>query len=170
MQMTTSTLYSLRYSDVRTYIAASLFVVGNILLPQLLHVIPDGGVTWLPIYFFTLVGAFKFGWRAGLLMAVASPVVNSVLFGMPAAAVVPAIIMKSVLLALFAGWAATRFRKATLWLLAAVVLGYQTLGAAGEWIMTGDLYAALQDFRVGIPGMLLQVFGGWSVINWLLKD
>lgn len=78
--MTTSTLYSLRYSDVRTYIAASLFVVGNILLPQLLHVIPDGGVTWLPIYFFTLVGAFKFGWRAGLLMAVASPVVNSVLF------------------------------------------------------------------------------------------
>lgn len=168
--MTTSTLYSLRYSDVRTYIAASLFVVGNILLPQLLHVIPDGGVTWLPIYFFTLVGAFKFGWRAGLLMAVASPVVNSVLFGMPAAAVVPAIIMKSVLLALFAGWAATRFRKATLWLLAAVVLGYQTLGAAGEWIMTGDLYAALQDFRVGIPGMLLQVFGGWSVINWLLKD
>lgn len=78
--------------------------------------------------------------------------------------------MKSVLLALFAGWAATRFRKATLWLLAAVVLGYQTLGAAGEWIMTGDLYAALQDFRVGIPGMLLQVFGGWSVINWLLKD
>lgn len=82
--MTTSTLYSLRYSDVRTYIAASLFVVGNILLPQLLHVIPDGGVTWLPIYFFTLVGAFKFGWRAGLLMAVASPVVNSVLFGMPA--------------------------------------------------------------------------------------
>lgn len=168
--MTTSTLYSLRYSDVRTYIAASLFVVGNILLPQLLHVIPDGGVTWLPIYFFTLVGAFKFGWRAGLLTAVASPVVNSVLFGMPAAAVVPAIIMKSVLLALFAGWAATRFRKATLWLLAAVVLGYQTLGTAGEWIMTGDLYAALQDFRVGIPGMLLQVFGGWSVINWLLKD
>lgn len=168
--MTTSTLYSLRYSDVRTYIAASLFVVGNILLPQLLHVIPDGGVTWLPIYFFTLVGAFKFGWRAGLLTAVASPVVNSVLFGMPAAAVVPAIIMKSVLLALFAGWAASRFRKATLWLLAAVVLGYQTLGTAGEWIMTGDLYAALQDFRVGIPGMLLQVFGGWSVINWLLKD
>ena len=168
--MTTSTLYSLRYSDVRTYITAALFVIGNIMLPQLLHVIPAGGVTWLPIYFFTLVGACKFGWRAGLLTAIASPVVNSMLFGMPAVEVVPAIVMKSVLLALIAGVAAARLHKATLWMLAAVVLGYQTLGTIGEWIMTGDPYAALQDFRIGIPGMLLQVFGGWIVINRLLND
>ncbi|MDE7073952.1 MAG: ECF transporter S component, partial [Odoribacter sp.] len=58
-------LYSLEYDNVRTYRAAALFIVGNILLPQLCHLVPQGGITWLPIYFFTLVGAYKYGWRVG---------------------------------------------------------------------------------------------------------
>ena len=45
-------LYSLPYSNVKTYGAALLFVVGNIALPQLFHLVPQGGMTWLPIYFF----------------------------------------------------------------------------------------------------------------------
>lgn len=38
---------------------------------------------FLPIYFFTLVAAFRCGWKVGLLTAVLSPVVNCLLFGMP---------------------------------------------------------------------------------------
>lgn len=72
-----------------------------------------------------------------------------------------------VLLAVCAGYAAQRFHKASLALLAAVVLAYQLLGTAGEWIMKSDFYAACQDFRIGLPGMLLQIFGGWLVINKL---
>ena len=144
---------------------AALFAMGNIVLPQLFHTIHMGGPTWLPIYFFTLVGAYKYGWRVGLLTAVVSPLVNSALFGMPAAAVLPAILLKSVLLALFAGLAAARYRKASLLLLAAVVAAYQVVGSLGEWAMTGSLSAALQDFRMGIPGMLVQVFGGWLFVN-----
>ncbi|MDE5761733.1 MAG: ECF transporter S component, partial [Bacteroides sp.] len=97
-------LYALDYSDAKTYLAASLFVLGNIALPQLFHLVPQGGVTWLPIYFFTLIGAYKFGWKVGLLTAVLSPVLNSWLFGMPLPAVLPAILLKSVLLAIAAGW------------------------------------------------------------------
>jgi len=99
---TTVKLYSLPYRSVKTYLAASLFALGNIVLPQLFHLMPQGGVTWLPIYFFTLVGAYKYGWRVGLLTAVLSPLVNSALFGMPAVAGLPAILLKSVLLALIA--------------------------------------------------------------------
>lgn len=62
---TTVKLYSLEYSDVKTYLATSLFVLGNIALPQIFHLIPQGGITWLPIYFFTLVGAYKYGWKVG---------------------------------------------------------------------------------------------------------
>lgn len=76
-------LYSYGYNEARTYWLAVLFALGNLLLPQLFHLVPNGGMTWLPIYFFTLVGAFKYGWRVGLLTAIASPLVNSVLFGMP---------------------------------------------------------------------------------------
>ena len=100
---TTLRLYSFNYTEARTYLAAALFVAGNIVLPQIFHLVPNGGMTWLPIYFFTLVGAYKYGWKVGLLTAVLSPVVNSLLFGMPAPAVVPAIMLKSSLLAIAAG-------------------------------------------------------------------
>ena len=70
---TTVKLYTLGYSRVKTYVTALLFVTGNIVLPQLFHLVPQGGVTWLPIYFFTLVGAYKYGWETadGRTLAVA---------------------------------------------------------------------------------------------------
>ena len=93
METTAVKLYSLDYRDAKTYLAAALFVAGNIVLPQICHAVPQGGLRWLPIYFFTLVGAYKYGWRVGLLTAVLSPLVNSALFGMPAAAALPAILL-----------------------------------------------------------------------------
>lgn len=169
MQTPTLKLYSLGYSDAKTYLAALLFVIGNIVLPQLCHLMPHGGMTWLPIYFFTLVGAYKYGWRVGLLTAVASPVVNSLLFGMPMPAALPAILLKSLLLAAFAGLAASRFNRVSLVLLIGVVLSYQAVGTLGEWAMKGDFYLAVQDFRIGVPGMLFQVFGGWGFLHMLKK-
>ena len=100
--LTTTRLQSLPFRSSKTYVTAALFIIGNILLPQLFHLVPQGGVTWLPIYFFTLVGAYMYGWRVGLLVALASPLINSVLFGMPAVNALPAIIMKSTLLAAMA--------------------------------------------------------------------
>lgn len=165
MQTTTVKLYQWGYDEARTYLAASIFMLGNIVLPQLFHLVPQGGVTWLPIYFFTLVGSYKYGWRVGLLTAVLSPLVNSVLFGMPPATALPAILMKSVLLAMTCGLVASRFRKVSIKLLVLVVLSYQIVGTLGEWAMKGDFLLAIQDFRIGIPGMLLQVFGGWVLIK-----
>ena len=63
---TSAKLYSLSFSNVKTYLFAFLFVAGNIALPQLCHLVPMGGPTLLPIYFFTLIAAYKFGFRVGL--------------------------------------------------------------------------------------------------------
>lgn len=161
-------LYTLSYSEVKTYWMALLFVAGNIALPQLCHLVPQGGLTWLPIYFFTLVGAYKYGWKVGLLTAIISPLVNSMIFGMPAQSMLPAILMKSTLLAFAAGWMAQKYGKVTLLSLLSVVLAYQCVGTLGEWIMTGSFHTAIQDFRIGLPGMALQVFGGYAVLR--IKD
>lgn len=100
IQMETSAkLYSLPFGNVKTYLFALLFVAGNIALPQLCHLVPAGGPTLLPIYFFTLIAAYKYGFKVGLLTALLSPVINHLLFAMPAAAVLPAILIKSGLLA-----------------------------------------------------------------------
>ncbi len=165
---TTVKLYALDYSNAKTYLAASLFVVGNIALPQLFHLIPQGGMMWLPIYFFTLVGAYKYGWKVGVLTAILSPLLNSLFFGMPASAVLPAILLKSILLAAAAGYAAHRYRSISLPILVLVVLAYQIPGTLGEWALTGSLSAAFQDFRLGLPGMALQVLGGYGFIKYLI--
>lgn len=115
------------------------------------------------------VGAYKYGWRTGLLTALASPLVNAALFGMPAVTALPAILVKSALLAGAAGYAARRFNRVSVALLAAVVLFYQIVGSAGEWALTGSFTAAVQDFRIGIPGMLLQVFGGYLFIKYVIR-
>ena len=57
METTAVKLYSTGYREAKTYLAAALFVAGNIVLPQICHLVPQGGLRWLPIYFFTLVGA-----------------------------------------------------------------------------------------------------------------
>lgn len=159
-------LHSLSFGSVRTYLTALLLIAGNVALPQLFHMVPQGGLTWLPIYFFTLVGAWIYGWRVGVLTALLSPVVNSLLFGMPPVAALPAIMLKSTLLAVFAGYAASRSRRVSLPALAAVVLAYQCVGTLGEWMLKGDFILACQDFRIGVPGMLLQIFGGMLIIRY----
>lgn len=162
-------LYNFGYSEIRTYLVASLFILGNIIVPQLFHFIPQGGLIFLPIYFFTLVGAYKYGWKVGLLTAILSPVINSLMFGMPTATVLPAILLKSTILAFTAGFFASRFNKAALWQLMVVVLSYQVIGTLGEWALKSDFMLAIQDFRIGIPGMLMQIIGGWFVINYLIR-
>ena len=162
-------LYSLGWREIRTYMFALLFIAGNIVLPQLCHMIPQGGLILLPIYFFTLIAAYKFGFKVGLLTAILSPLINSALFGMPPVASLPIIMIKGVLLAGAAAWVANRSKGASLLALIAVVLGYQLVGGLIEWAMTGSLASALQDWKLGYPGMILQAVGGWLVLNYLWR-
>ena len=162
-------LYSLGWREMRTYMFALLFIAGNIILPQLCHLYPQGGLILLPIYFFTLIAAYKFGFRVGLLTAVLSPLINSALFGMPPVAALPIIMIKGVLLAGAAAWMANKSKGASLLALIGVVLAYQLVGGVIEWAMTGSIASALQDWKLGWPGMVLQAVGGWLVLKYLLR-
>jgi hypothetical protein len=162
-------LYSYNFSSAKTYLFATLFVVGNIVIPQLAHLIPQGGFIFLPIYFFTLIAAYKYGLKVGLLTAILSPVINHLLFGMPPMAVLPSILVKSVLLAGVAAYLARRSNAVTLVNLVLAVLFYQVAGTLLEWALVRDFMVAIQDFRIGIPGMLLQIFGGFGLLKAIEK-
>lgn len=170
MEATAVKLYTLDAKSYKTYLFASLFIAGNILLPQLFHLVNLGGKIFLPIYFFTLIAAYKYGWKVGVITAIMSPLANSVLFGMPVAAILPAIITKSVLLALSAGFFAHHFKTVSILLLVGVVLSYQIAGTLIEWAIVRDFAVAVSDFRIGVPGMLLQVFGGYLFIKYLIRN
>ena len=139
---TTVKLYSLNFRQAKTYWFTLLFVAGNLILPQLCHLIPQGGLILLPIYFFTLIAAYKFGIRVGLLTAVLSPL---------------------------AAMAARYLKSVSLLAMVAVVLAYQIIGSLFEWVLTGSFLTAMQDFRLGVPGMLLQIIAGYALLKWLAK-
>ncbi len=166
---TSAKLYSLNYSNVKTYLFALLFIAGNIVLPQLCHLTPYGGPTLLPIYFFTLVAGYKYGFRVGLLTAILSPVINHLLFAMPSEAALPVILIKSTLLAGASALAARTLKSVSLLGVLGVVLSYQIIGTAFEWAILGNFHAAVQDFRTGIPGMLIQWFGGYALLKAIAK-
>ena len=158
-------IYNYGLNEIKTYLFVFLFVAGNMILPQLCHLIPNGGKIFLPIYFFTLIASYKYGVKVGLMTAVLSPVLNSLLFGMPALAVLPAILTKSVVLALAASFVANKTHKISIVNLLIVVLTYQCVGTLAEWAMTSSFYVAIQDFRLGIPGMILQLFGTYLLVT-----
>jgi hypothetical protein len=166
---TTLKLYSLSYKETRTYLFSLIFIAGNIVLPQICHLLPNGGLMWLPIYFFTLIAAYKYGIGVGLLTAVASPLVNSLLFGMPPVGALPVIIIKSVLLAVGAAYAARISGKVSLLAIAAAVMAYQVVGMLVEWAIVADFFKALKDFRIGYPGLLVQIFAGYAVLKAMVK-
>ena len=109
--ITTAKLNYLSLGNTKTYVLASLFVLGNLVFPQLAHLIPQGGLILLPIYFFTLIAAYKYGFFVGMLTAIFSPLINSLLFAMPPVAVLPAIMIKSIVLVIAASLAAKHFGK-----------------------------------------------------------
>lgn len=166
---TTAKLYSLSLNNTKTYLFATVFIVGNLLLPQLAHLVPQGGFIFLPIYFFTLIAAYKYGIHVGLLTAILSPLANSLIFGMPPVAVLPAIMIKSAILAVAAAIAAKHFGKVSLIGILLAILAYQIIGTGIEWAMTQNFMVAVQDFRLGVPGMLIQLIGGYLVLKALAK-
>ena len=160
-------LYVLNYDEVKTYLWAAVFVACNMVLPQLFHLIPQGGIIFSPLSLVILVGAYKFGWKTGLLAAVLSPVVNHFAFGMPQWSVLQVMTLKLAVLAIVAGLTAQHFKTVSLPLIIGVVLVSMAIGCLGEFLLTGGIDATIADFTIGWPGLLLQVFGAWLILKYL---
>ena len=164
--MTTNVkLYTLHYSEAQTSLWAAAFIVANTLLPQLFHLIPQGGIIFAPLSFVILTGSYKFGWKTGLLAALLSPVVNNLIWGSPLWDVIPVMAITLAVLAFAAGLTAQYFKKVDLMLLIGIVLMTELLGGIAEWTLTGGIAATMADFTIGWPGLLLQVFGTYMILQ-----
>ena len=52
---------------------------------------------------------------------------------------------------------------------AAVIVIYQGIGTIAEWSISGSIAAALQDLRLGWPGLLVQLLGGFALLKILAR-
>ena len=149
----TSRATALTLDNWRTYLFATLFTAGNIALPQLCHLVPQGGLLFQPIYLFTLIAAYRWGWRVALLTALVSPLLNTLWFSMPSVAMLPVVLLKSVVLALGVSWAMTSQVRKPLLVAVLFIIGAQLLGAVAEWA----LLSSATTLWLCLPGVALQV-------------
>lgn len=160
-------VFSLALNERRTYTTTSLLVVGNILLPLVCHLVPHGGQMFLPIFFFTLVGAYKYGFVVGLTTAVLSPIMNALLTGMPTMTMLPPMLLQSVLLAVLATLAARLTGRVSLIAIAIVAVLTQLAGLLFESLLMPVHVAFFSALLFCVPGILLQVVGGYYLIKKL---
>lgn len=151
---------TLTLAQPKTYSWSALFVAANITLPYLFHLIPGGGVMFLPIYFFTLIGAMRYGWQLGLLTAIMTPIAGCLFFGAPRAELLPDMLLKGAMLSVVAAYVAQKWGTTLLCCLGAVVAAWTFVGIA-ELPFTGAAYA-FQDFMTGLPGMAMMTLGAWA--------
>lgn len=156
---------TLTLAQPKTYTWSAAFIAANIALPHLFHLIPGGGVMFLPIYFFTLIGAMRYGWQLGLLTAVMTPIVGNLIFGAPAAAMLPDMLVKGAALSFVGAFAARRFGTSLTVCAVAVATAFALVGLA-EWPFMGAAYA-FQDFATGLPGMAMMTLGAFLTTKYI---
>lgn len=158
---------NLGLKNVKSYLLGVIFVAGSIALPFICHQFSLGGPVFLPIYFFALIAGYKFGYKVGLLTAVASPFLNHLLTAMPPLTSVPIIMLKSSMLAMSASLVANYSKKIKLTNIILVVLMYQGLSSAIVFIITKNFAITFSDIIIGYPGLIFQVVGGYLFLNKL---
>ena len=146
-------------------ILTSLFIACGLLLPLAFHSFGMGGRTFLPMHLPVFMGGLLLGWLPGLIIGALTPVLSSLLTGMPP--LIPSLPMMFVELALFglvSGHLYHDKRKNIYFaLITAMIVG--RLGAAFVLMLFSDIlgiklhpltYVAA-TFMTGLAGVIFQI-------------
>lgn len=156
----------LMLKDYSTYLWVLALVAGNVLFPQLCHMMPLGGKALLPIMLFTMVAAVRFGLSCALLTAVVSPLISSLLFGMPTGVMLVAVLVKSLVIALVFGF--WRERKGTFSILNLLLLAVavQAFCFVVEGALMFGFDVSWADLLISYPGVILQIAVSTIVVRY----
>ena len=158
----------MKHTELKKMVLSALFLALGLVLPFLTGQIPEIGSMLCPMHIPALLCGFFCGWKWGLLVGFVTPLLRSMLFGMPP--MYPVAVCMSLELATYAFVAAVMYaklpeKKSSVYvaLITAMVAGRIVWGAA-RFICAGlDISAfGLSAFWAGavttaIPGIILQI-------------
>ena len=177
----------LKFTDVRSYIIAAVFILLDVLVPRLFHAFHLAGATYLPMHIFVLMAGLLFGWRAGLIVGLLTPISSYAVAQMPAASILPQVTVELAAYGLVAGLLRERLNLKPIWsLLGAMVAGRIALfvTVAAIYLVAGVIYSPLgaaatpwsavwSTIRQGLPGMMIQLAllpaAVWLTEKWTRK-
>jgi hypothetical protein len=158
---------NLGLAESKTYLLSLGLIAGSILFPSMLHQFNLAGEIFLPIYFFVLIGAYKFGWKVGVITGLFSPLVSFALTGMPMLAVLPSVIIKGIILALVASFFARKNTKLSILNIILIVFSYELAGSLLVYLLSRNFALATADVVLGYPGLLLEIIGGYVLLKFI---
>ncbi len=168
----TAPFRALKFNEARLYLLTGVFIALDVLVPWACHQFhPLAGPTFLPMHLFVILAALLFGWRAGLLVGLVTPLVSFAVSGMPVLAVLPQITVEIVFYGLAAGILRERFKLGIIWsVVGAMLIGRLFLGLAVLLVYLGGVNPFHYVWSViaqGWPGMLSQLIILPLLVKWL---
>jgi thiamine transporter ThiT len=154
----------MNHLKIKNLVGTALCMALGLLLPQLFHVIGAGPV-FLPMHIPVLLCGFCFGWQYGLVCGVITPLLSSILTGMPP--IFPVGLSMMFELGAYGALSGLLYRKFNLniyiALIGSMLAGRIVSGLASTLFygMAGKAYG-VQIFLAGafvtsIPGIILQI-------------
>jgi len=154
-------LMALKYNDIRSYVLTVAFVMLAISVPWVFHQFHLAGPTFLPMHIFVLIAGLLFGWRAGLIVGLLTPLVSYFISGMPVLNVLPQIVIELSAYGFIAGILREKYNLRTIWSLLGAIVGGRIallLAILVIYFIAGESYSPL-----GLEANPFASF--WSVIK-----
>ncbi len=170
----------LKYTDIRSYVLILGFVSVGVLMPWVFHQFHLAGSTFLPMHIFVLIAGLVFGWRAGLIAGLLTPLASYVISGMPLLPILPQIVVELSAYGLVAGILREKLNLRVIWsLLGAMIGGRLVLGLAALiiYLIVRESYSPLgleanpfilvwSVIKLGWPGIIIQLVS-IPIVIWL---
>ena len=173
----------LRYRDILSYILTATFVALAVAVPWVFHQFHLAGPTFLPMHIFVLIAGLLFGWRAGLIVGLFTPMVSYFISSMPVLNVLPQIVIELSAYGLIAGILREKYNLRTIWSLLGALLGGRLallLAISVIYLVAGQSYSPLgqevspfasvwSTVKQGWPGILIQLISIPIIIGLVEK-
>lgn len=146
-------------------IFSSFFIACGVLLPMIFHSFGMGGPIFLPMHLPVMIGGLLLGWLPGLLIGAATPIISSLLTGMPP--IFPTAPMMTLELAFYGAVAGYLYQSRGCKLLTALIIAMLAgrlgqaaliaLFAEALGIKLSPLLYVATTFTNGIAGVVIQL-------------
>ena len=155
-----------RHFSVRTLTTLGLLLAVGLLLPLVFHSMfgAAGGQMFLPMHYAVLLGGLLLGPIAGAFLGIATPLLSTLITGMPPVAILPPMLVELAIYGLVAGLAHRHWKLAPLWsLLLAMAAGRIALGLAvallgpSFGLKANPVAYVLGSIVTGLPGIAVQI-------------
>lgn len=157
----------MNHTSTRRLVTTALCTALGVVLPQLLHAVPNAGSVLLPMHIPVLLCGLTCGWAYGLGCGLLTPLLSHLITAMPPAALLPAMVCELAAYGLIAGLAArlirTGRRTADIYiqLISAMLLGRVVYGVTNALFFRAGAYSmevfVTAAFVTALPGIVIQL-------------